>query len=101
MLEMRQYMSHLYIDLSNITSSSELHQLLKESLHFPDHYGENWDAFWDVITDVDYITFPDQITFIGYSLLETKLSEDAKCLKMCLEEYNEEHYVSHCHFVFL
>ncbi|WP_214819748.1 MULTISPECIES: barstar family protein [unclassified Exiguobacterium] len=90
-------MSHLYIDLSNVTSTKELHQLLKESLHLPDHYGKNWD----VITDVDFITFPERITFIGYSLLETKLSEDAKYLKMCLEEYDEEHYVSHCHFVFL
>lgn len=94
-------MSHLYIDLSNVTSSTELHQLLKESLHFPDYYGENWDAFWDVITDVDFITLPDSITFVGYSLLEKKLSEEAKCLKMCLDEYNEENYVKKCNFIFL
>lgn len=94
-------MSHLYIDLSNVTSSAELHQLLKESLHFPDYYGENWNAFWDVITDVDFITLPDSITFVGYSFLEKKLSEEAKCLKVCLGEYNEENYVKKCNLIFL
>ncbi len=35
------------LDLTDCRYLRELHQRIKIALDFPDHYGKNWDAFWD------------------------------------------------------
>ncbi|WP_022768305.1 barstar family protein [Butyrivibrio sp. NC2007] len=40
-----------YIDLSNVTAKSELHDTLAKELPLPEHYGHNLDAFYDVLTE--------------------------------------------------
>ena len=35
------------LDLTDCQYLGELHKRIKVALDFPDHYGENWDAFWD------------------------------------------------------
>lgn len=42
-----------YLDLTGCTTWWDFHQRIKESLDFPDYYGRNWDAFWDVIRGFD------------------------------------------------
>ena len=37
------------LDLSDCKSILELHERIKETFDFPDYYGKNWDAFWDLI----------------------------------------------------
>lgn len=37
------------IDLTDCKYVGELHQKIKEAFHFPDYYGENWDAFYDLM----------------------------------------------------
>ena len=58
------------LDLTNCQYLGELHQRIKIALDFPDHYGANWDAFWDSLrfdSPVDYIkiigehTMPDDL----------------------------------------
>ena len=58
------------LDLTDCQYLGELHKRIKVALEFPDHYGENWDAFWDSLrfdSPVDYIkiigehTVPDDI----------------------------------------
>lgn len=38
------------IDLSRLSSNESLHEELKLKLKFPDYYGNNFDALWDMIT---------------------------------------------------
>jgi ribonuclease inhibitor len=40
-----------YIDLAGISTKEEFHKLLAEELPFPDYYGGNLDALYDVLTD--------------------------------------------------
>lgn len=40
------------VDFSNIEDYREIHQILKESLDFPDYYGGNLDALFDCLTDM-------------------------------------------------
>ena len=40
-----------YIDLSNVTTKSELHDILAKELPLPEHYGHNLDALYDVLTE--------------------------------------------------
>ncbi|HWO97346.1 MAG TPA: barstar family protein [Bacillus sp. (in: firmicutes)] len=77
------------IDVTNIKTANELHLLLKEKLEFPDFYGENWDAFWDAITGL-VAPLPNKVIFHGWSELEKNLPSDAKIMKECFHDYNED-----------
>ncbi|MBQ7936233.1 MAG: barstar family protein [Clostridia bacterium] len=37
------------LDLSNCKYLGEIHQRIKEAFDFPNFYGENWDAFEDLL----------------------------------------------------
>ncbi len=86
------------IDVSTVRTSKQLHLLLKDNLQFPDHYGENWDAFWDVITDEDGL--PDIVEFVGWNLLSQRLPEDAGYLKSCLADYAKEADLKPCRVIY-
>ena len=40
-----------YIDLTGVTTKSELHDILAKELPLPEHYGHNLDALYDVLTE--------------------------------------------------
>lgn len=40
-----------YIDLKGISTKEELHALLRKELPLPEYYGDNLDAFYDVLTE--------------------------------------------------
>ena len=48
------------IDFSNCTN--DLHGIIKKELEFPDWYGRNLDALWDLLTGYMYV--PAYITII-------------------------------------
>ncbi|MBO4390643.1 MAG: barstar family protein [Lachnospiraceae bacterium] len=39
------------IDLRGIKEKAELHELLKKKMRFPDYYGRNMDALYDLMTE--------------------------------------------------
>ena len=39
------------IDLASVKNKEDLHALLKNMLDFPDYYGRNLDALYDVLTE--------------------------------------------------
>ena len=41
----------ILIDLENVHTKDDLHDLLAETLHFPDYYGRNLDALFDFLTE--------------------------------------------------
>ena len=42
------------IDLSNVSSIAELHDILAEAMNLPAYYGRNLDALWDcLISDLE------------------------------------------------
>lgn len=54
-------MKSIEIDVTTVQSEGELHRLLKQKLDFPAYYGENWDAFWDLVSDPEGDGLPDEI----------------------------------------
>jgi ribonuclease inhibitor len=42
-------MNMLTLDFSEVKTENDMHQLLKETFNFPEFYGCNWDAFWNMI----------------------------------------------------
>lgn len=43
-------MEYILLDGNKMTSKKEVHKYLKETFNFPDYYGENLDALWDLLS---------------------------------------------------
>lgn len=39
----------IILDLNGCKYLGEIHQRIKETFGFPDFYGQNWSAFWDLL----------------------------------------------------
>jgi RNAse (barnase) inhibitor barstar len=78
--------SGIEIDLSEVTTRQELHEILAEAFHFPDDYGKDWDAFRDCISDPLQSQVPSQVEIVGFSVLRQVLPREAALLKAVLEE---------------
>jgi len=77
------------IDLSRVTSSSELHSILSKALGFPGWYGGNWDAFWDAITGL--VSMPAQLKISGWDSFSRRLPSEAKLMQKCLADMKAEY----------
>lgn len=44
--------NEIILDINRL--NEEKHSYLKEAFHFPDYYGNNLDAFYDCVTEIDY-----------------------------------------------
>jgi len=76
-------------DLTSISTVRELHLLMAETLQFPDWYGPNWDAFWDVI--IGLVEMPEKLQLLGWNDFETRFPRDAWIMKKCLTELAAEY----------
>lgn len=50
---------------AGLTDTRELLTIVGRQLAFPAHYGKNLDAFWDCVTDPEYITVPRVLVVHG------------------------------------
>lgn len=73
------------IDVSGLPDERALHLLLQQELGFPDFYGKNWAAFWDVITGLVWI--PDRLRFLGWEHLVEDVPRGAAMLRRALDSY--------------
>lgn len=77
------------IDVSSVSTETELHDLLKQRLGFPYFYGGNWDAFWDAVTGL--VRIPDHIRFTGWSELLDHVPDGGRELRLQLDRYRDEY----------
>lgn len=42
-------MKTIILDLSGCESLLDIHEQIRAAFHFPDWYGKNWSAFWDLL----------------------------------------------------
>ena len=79
----------LYIlDFSGIHHISDIHQIIKDELGFPDDYGMNWDACCDYLTDV--VGNPLHIKLIGVERIRQKFPRHAGIMRELFKEL--KHY---------
>ena len=51
-------MEKAVLDLTGCDNHWDMHERFRKDLQFPEHYGKNWDAFWDSMmydSPVEYI----------------------------------------------
>ena len=72
------------LDFSKINYINEVHRIIKEELDFPDHYGMNWDACWDCLTDM--VVDPLYIELIGFERVQRNFPDQAKIMMEIFKE---------------
>ena len=65
-------MIKIIIDGEKIKNEAELHDFLASELSFPEYYGRNLDALFDMLCD---ISFSVQIEIVNFEALTTLLGE--------------------------
>ena len=60
-------MEEAIIDCTQIQTKEDLHRVFRDTLCFPDWYGNNLDALYDCLTEINHQT---QITFYGLDALD-------------------------------
>lgn len=78
------------LDLTDCKYLGELHQRIKTAFDFPDWYGENWDAFWDLLWDCD----TDKVEILGENTLSKEFNWHIKTMHEILQRNkdNREKY---------
>ena len=63
-----------------------LHRRIRKTFGLPDYYGENWDAFWDLLrSECD----ADKVMVVGGDSVSKELSTSVQTMKGILEEFQE------------
>ena len=75
------------LDFKNIIEKAMMHQYLKEKLEFPDYYGNNLDALYDMLTSLEEGTF---IEIINYQNFEKNDEKYFKSLCELFVDVNNE-----------
>lgn len=83
-------MKKVIIDGSKITSREELHKFLQQQFDFPDYYGRNLDALYDLLS-----CYSDEveIQMIHMELLKSNLGGYANMLCELLNDVSNENHV--------
>jgi RNAse (barnase) inhibitor barstar len=79
-------MTTIEIDLSQVAQARDIHVAFSTALGFPEWYGHNWDAFWDLVSS-DY-PLPDHLTLRGLDHVERVLPAEATKMLACFADYN-------------
>lgn len=76
-------MKTVVLDVTGCRSLSDLHARIRTAFDFPAWYGNNWDAFWDLLNrECDVET----ITVVGGQTVSEQLKPSVKQLTELLEE---------------
>lgn len=76
-------MNEIILDGCSMTSKSAAHKYIKELMNFPEYYGENLDALWDLLSTYSEII---SIYLINEEAFDENLGEYGKLLLGVFQE---------------
>ncbi len=75
------------LDLTGCKYLGELHERIRVAFDFPEWYGENWDAFWDLLwSECD----ADEVVIIGEKTLSEEFNSQLEDMHEMLDELVKE-----------
>ena len=75
------------LDLTGCKYLGEIHQRIKKALGFPDFYGENWSAFWDLLwSECD----ANKVVIVGEETVSKELKPSVETMNGILQELKED-----------
>ena len=85
------------LDLTNCKSLGELHQRIRKAFDFPEWYGENWDAFWDLLwSECD----ADKVEILGEYTLPKEFKFQLEQMHEVLLDLKNDRKKYECNFDF-
>ncbi len=79
----------LYIvNFKNVEHYFDMHEAIEKGLSFPAYYGQNWDAFWDCMTD--FCCNSLNIEFRNADVIKEKFPTAYDKLLKILSDYKSE-----------
>lgn len=77
-------MKTIELDLTGCKYLSDIHERIRIAFDFPEWYGANWDAFWDLLrSECD----SDKLIIKGTNTLTKEFDEHIAIFKETLDEY--------------
>lgn len=77
-------MKTIELDLTGCQYLSDIHERIRIAFDFPEWYGANWDAFWDLLrSECD----SDKLIIKGTNTLTKEFDEHIAIFKETLDEY--------------
>ncbi len=76
------YKNVIVLDFTNCKHLSELHETIRVAFDFPDWYGANWSAFWDLLREPRENTI---VEVYGLNTLPSELKESREKIIALLE----------------
>lgn len=75
-------MKTIELDLTGCKYLGEIHERIRKAFNFPEWYGANWDAFWDLLwSDCD----ANKVIIKGENTIPEKLESDLKTMHEILD----------------
>lgn len=71
------------LDLRGGRNLDDMHRRIKIAFDFPDYYGENWNAFWDLLRGMGDNTL---VEIHGIASLPPNLKAQAEKMLVCLDD---------------
>ena len=79
-------MKTIELDLTGCQYLSEIHERIRIAFDFPEWYGSNWDAFWDLLrSECD----SDKLIIKGINTFTKEFDEHIAIFKETLDDYIE------------
>ncbi|MGN1044246.1 MAG: barstar family protein [Acutalibacteraceae bacterium] len=75
------------LDLTGCKHSDEIHERIRKAFDFPEWYGKNWDAFWDLLwSECD----DDKLNIYGEYTLPKSLKKSIESMHGFLKTIKEK-----------
>jgi RNAse (barnase) inhibitor barstar len=75
------------IDFKNIKNRYDLFEVISTAMNFPDYFGNNWDAFWDCITDMANLRI--KIHILNFDVLKKVSEKDSAIFVELLRDFKD------------
>lgn len=76
------------LDLTDCKSLLEIHERIRKAFDFPDWYGKNWSAFWDLLrTECD----ADKVEIFGINTISEKFNRHLNKMIEIIQRNKDEH----------
>lgn len=82
---MKNKIDEYIIDFKDVKNRYDMFEIISTAMDFPDYFGNNWDAFWDCITDMSNLRI--KIDVLNFDALKKVSEKDSAIFVELLTDF--------------